>query len=783
MTKPFKGVINLDIVDSVPDWEPFKQPEAPEGAPNVLYICLDDVGYSAMSCYGGLIDTPNIDKLAKNGLLYTRFHTTALCSPTRSCLLTGRNHTTNGMACIAEATSGFPNSNGHIPFECATIAEVLSERGYNTFMLGKWHLCPEDEMNLAATKRNWPVGRGFERFYGFLGGETHQFYPDLIYDNHPVDQPKSPEEGYHFTDDMTDKAIAFINDAKAIAPNKPFFMYYCPGATHAPHHAPKEWIEKYRGKFDMGYEKCRELVLERQKKMGIVPKNAEIPPINPLGDKTYPPDDDGLIMPSDYTKPWDSLSDDEKKLFCRMAEVYAGFLAHTDHHVGRLMDYLEEAGQLDNTLVIVVSDNGASPEGGPDGSVNENKFFNSIPDDLQENLAMLDELGGPKTYGHMPNGWAMAFNTPFKMFKGHASFNGGICDPFIIHWPKGIKDKGKLLDQYHHCIDVVPTIYECIGLEMPEMVKGYPQIPVEGQSMKYSFDDIKAPGIKQIQFYSMLGTRGIWFKGWKAVARHGRILGKSCFPEDEWELYNVDEDISEVHNLADKHPEKLKELINLWFNEAGKYNGLPLESRNAVTILGEERPQLVKARDRYIYYPGGSEIPESVAINTRNRSYEMAAEVVIPKGGAEGVIFSHGSLFGGHALYVKDGKLKYCYNFVGSVEQIIESKVDVPAGEVILGAEFVKDREEPKGTAHGTLNLYINEKKVGEGQIKTQPGKFTLGGEGLNVGIDPASPVTEDYPGSSPFAFTGTIKHVIIDVSGEPYADLEMEALGMMKRE
>jgi len=415
MSRQFRGVINLDERDSVPDWDPHLQPAAPAGAPNVLYIMLDDVGFSAMEPWGGLIETPNINRLAEAGLTYTNWHTTALCSPTRSSVLTGRNHTTNGMACIEEVPSGFPNANGHIPFESATIAEVLGERGWNTYMLGKWHLCPLEEMNIASTKRNWPLGRGFERFYGFLGAETNQWYPDLFYDNHPVQQPALPEQGYHLTTDLTDKAIEFVKDAKMIAPDKPFFMYYAPGACHAPHHVAREWIEKYRGRFDMGYEAYREQVFARQKQRGIFPAEAELTPMNPYVRETSA---DGKPWPAlDVVRPWHELSDDEKRLFARMAEAYAGFLSHTDHEIGRLLDFLDESGLLQNTIVVLMSDNGASAEGGPNGSVNENKFFNGIPDDIQENLQYLDLLGSPATYNHYPSGWAWAFNTPFKLWK------------------------------------------------------------------------------------------------------------------------------------------------------------------------------------------------------------------------------------------------------------------------------------------------------------------------------------------------------------------------------
>src|SRR5580765_8338891 len=510
MPPPFRGTVDIDIKDSVPDWEPFRQPMAPEGAPSVLYIVLDDVGFSAMESFGGLIETPNIKRIADRGLRYTGFHTTALCSPTRSCLLTGRNHTTNSMACITEAASGFPNASGHIPGECAMIPAVLGDLGWNTYIVGKWHLCPEDEMNMASTKKDWPLGRGFERFYGFLGAETNQWYPDLTHDNHPVDPPGLPEDGYHFSVDITDKALSFIKDAKVVAPNKPFFLYYAPGAAHAPHHAPREWIDRYRGRFDMGYEAMREQTLARQKQLGIVPADTELPPLNPIGTPQTRSGPNGEPFPPlDYTKPWDSLSADEKRLFSRMAEVYAGFLSHVDHHIGRLLDHLEETGQAGKTLVIVVSDNGASGEGGPDGSVNENLFFNGIPDDLQRNLAMLDELGGPKTYNHYCTGWAMAFNTPFKMWKRY-EFNGGTSDPCIIAWPSVLGHGGEIRHQYHHAIDIVPTVLDLLDVTPPEAIKGYVQSRFDGVSMRYSFEDPSAPSARTTQFYSMLGSRAIW---------------------------------------------------------------------------------------------------------------------------------------------------------------------------------------------------------------------------------------------------------------------------------
>jgi arylsulfatase A-like enzyme len=773
MPKPFKGVINVDVTESVPDWGPYTQPIAQEGTPNFLYIVLDDVGFSAMESFGGLIETPNIKRIADRGLLYTNFHTTALCSPTRSCLMTGRNHTTNGMATITEAASGFPSSNGHIPFECGTIAEVLGERGWNTYMTGKWHLTAEDEMNMASIKHQWPLGRGFERFYGFLGAETNQWYPDLVYDNHPIEPPASPDEGYHLTTDLTDRALAFIRDAKAVAPEKPFFLYFCPGACHAPHHVPKEWADGFAGKFDMGYEAYREQVFERQKKLGIMPEHAELSPINPYLDQTST---SGKPWPElDTVRPWDSLSDDEQRLFARMAEVYAGFLAHADSEIGRLLDHLEESGELENTLIVLVSDNGASGEGGPNGSVNESKFFNGLPDNIEDNLEHLDELGGPRTYNHYPTGWAWAFNTPFKLWKRYSNYEGGTADPLILSWPKRIKQAG-VRRQYTHAIDIVPTIYEIFGIEPPDAVKGYTQHPLEGASFAATFDDPDAEPAKQTQFYSMGGTRAIWHQGWKASALSPSAPDAwAAYSTQRWELFDTEKDPCECHDLAEQHPEKLQELIGLWWAEAGRYEALPLENRDAIEILTTERPQLSKSRDRYVYYPGCAEVPESVAVNIRNRSYTLAVQVTIDTVEASGVLFAHGSRFGGHALYIKDRKLKYVYNWVGEFEQIVESTEPVPTGKVVLSASF--EREGETMPTEGTLTLHIGDKQVGEGKIKTQPGKFSIAGEGLNVGRDSGEPVTDDYPGDSPWPLIGgTIKMAAVDVSGEPFVDLANEA-------
>ena len=792
MTKPFKGVINLDVRTSPPDWEPYQQPTAPAGSPNVLFIVWDDTGFGALSPFGGPIEMPTMQRLADGGLRYTQFHTTAICSPTRASLLTGRNHTTVGMACIAEATTGFPGSNGHIPFETATIAEVLAERGYNTYMVGKWHCVAEDETNMASSKRNWPTGRGFERYYGFLGGESSDWYPDLVQDQQFIEQPYDPPKNaaewaqglgdkYHVSKDFAERGIAMIADAKQVAPEKPFFMYFCPGANHAPHHSPKEWADKYKGTFDEGYEAIRDKILANQKKMGIVPPNTELSPINPMaGLKSV---DGKEQSPFDVVRPWESLDDDEKAIMVRMAEVYAGYSSYTDDQIGRLIDYLDQTGELDNTLIVWLSDNGASGEGGPNGSINENKFFNGVMDDMAENLKKLDVLGSPETYNHYSIGWAFAFNTPCKMFKRH-TWEGGVADPMIVHWPKGIKAKGEIRDQYAHCSDVVPTVYECLGIEPPAVVKGYTQWPLEGTSFRYSFDDAKAKTEKPSQFYVMLGSRAIWRDGWKADSLHpGAPSDWSHFADDNWALYNVEQDRSEIHDLAGQHPELLKELIALWHFEAGQYFGLPLDDRTALEVLGTPRPQMSPPRDRYVYYPNTLEVPEAVAVNIRGRSYKIAATVHLTSN-SSGVIFAHGAQFGGHALYIKDGTLKYVYNYLGFGDQVVASDAKVPTGQHVLGVEFTMDSH-LDGAAIGTFTLYIDDKAVGEHkEAKTQHGKFNLCGEGLNIGRDGGAPVTEDYPGNRPWGFTGgTIVNVTVDVSGEAYIDYEKEAIAMMKRD
>ena len=783
MTKPFRGVVNLDIRDSTPDREPFLQPQAPEGAPNVLMIVWDDVGYGAMDVFGGPIETPTMRRIAESGLRYSNFHTTALCSPTRSSLLNGRNATSNNMACITEASAGFPGFSARIPFENGTIAEVLNERGWNTYAIGKWHLTPGEETDMSSWKARWPLGRGFERFYGFLGGETNQWYPDLIEDNHPVEQPAQPEDGYHLSADLADKAIRYVRDAKAVNPDKPWYMYFCPGCAHAPHHVFTEWSDKYQGRFDEGYEAIREGILARQKELGLMPEDVELSPINPHGEPEGVTGPDGQPWPQlDFVRPWDSLSDDEKRLFARMAEVYAGFISYTDHEISRFLDYLEESGQLENTIVVVVSDNGSSGEGGPNGSFNENKFFNNVPDSVEENLKRIDELGGPLSYNHYNTGCAWAFDTPFPYWKRFAGYEGGTADKCLVSWAAGIEARGEVRGQYVHAVDVVPTLYDLLDLEPPAVLKGFTQAPIEGESFAASLADADAPG-RETQFYSMLGMRAVYHQGWLANTLHPPLSAWSNFDKDVWELYNLAEDRAQTRNVAAEHPKRLEELKGLWSYYAGVYKGMPLDDRSALEIISTPRPQPTEPRDRYVYYPHTADMPESVAVNIRRRSYTIAAGATLDSAEAHGVLFAHGGVAGGHSLYLQGGRLHYVYNWLGERIQKIGSDVEVEPGKHVFTAEFQKTGdEEGTGSAEGTLTLYIDETEVGSAEIVTQPGFFALTGDGLCVGRDSASPVSADY--AAPFPFNGgTIDRVIVDVSGDHYVDHEKEVLAYLARD
>ncbi len=770
----FNGEIQLDIRDSKADWTPYIRKKAPEGAPNILFILYDDTGLAAWSPYGGRINMPTMDKLAADGLTYTQWHTVALCSPTRSCLNTGRNHNLNGMGTITEGANGFPGFSCQLPKEAATMAEILRDNGYSTFWLGKDHNVPETDLSAGANKSQWPLQQGYDRFYGFIGGETNQYYPDLTEDNHAIEPPYSPEEGYHLSKDLADQAIKMLGDQKSANPSKPWYMWFCPGANHAPHQAPKDYIAKYKGKFDDGYDAYRTWVLPRMIEKGIVPKDTKLTDINPM------PEDQA--NPGDFVRPWESLNADEKKLFSRLCEVYAGFSEYTDAQVGRIVDYLKQTGQYENTIILYASDNGASGEGSPNGSVNENKFFNGFPDELTENMKLIDELGGPNTYEHYPTGWAAALSTPFKMFKRYSNYAGGTECPLTITWPKGIKARGEVRNQYHHAVDIVPTILEIVGLEMPKVYKGVEQYPLSGVSMKYSFDaKPDDPTQKHVQYFAMLGTRAIWHDGWKAVAVHAPLTGKGHFDQDKWELYHVEIDRSESNNLAEQNPEKLKELIKLWDEEADKNNAKPLDDRSAVEQAGIERPTEESPTDSYTYYPHTSAVPEAVAVNVRGKSFKIVSNVDITDANASGVIFAHGSRFGGHSLFIKDHKLYYVYNFLGISEQQLVSGALKP-GKYTVGMEFTKEKAGDHGESIGTAKLYVNDKEVATGPMRAQVGKFTLVGDGLCVGYDSGDNVSNLYKSPGDFK-GGHIAFVKVSTGKEQYIDLEKDAQRMFSTE
>ena len=773
----FNGVIGRTFDQSSPAWpEPNR---AKEGSPNVIFIVQDDTGFGHMGCYGSPIRTPNIDSLAKDGLLFNNMHTTALCSPTRSCILTGRNHHSNAMSCITEGSTGFPGGNGSIPFENGFLSEILLQKGYNTYALGKWHLTPAEQNSPAGPYDRWPLGRGFERYYGFLGGDTHQYYPELVYDNHQVEPPKTPEEGYHLTIDLVDKAKSFIADAKQIAPDKPFFMYFCPGAGHAPHHVPKEWADKYKGAFDDGWDAYREKVFVNQKKLGIIPENAEL--------SRHDPD----------VQDWNKLSADEKKLYARMMEVFAGFLEHTDDQYGRLFQFLKDIGEWDNTLIMFISDNGASSEGGPTGSVNENKFFNNIQDDLKQNLAAIDDIGGPKYFNHYAWGWAHSGNTPFKRWK-RETYRGGVSDPFIVHWPKGIKNKGEVRDAYAHAIDMVPTVLEALSIEPPAVIKGTTQSPIEGHSFAHTFNDKKAKSNHLTQYFEMFGHRSLYHDGFRAVCpwvgtsftESGRAFGAPLdkdqltkLDETGWELYDLTADPAETKNIAAENKDKLVEMIGRWYVEAGKYNVLPIDSRGTLR-LGEPRPQIAIDRKSYTYYPGTQVVPSNAAVNVMNRPFSITVDAEIPKNGAEGVLFSMGGNDGGLTFFIKDKKLQYGYNYATANYFYVKSKDDVPEGRHKFRFEFdaaIKpDIATGKGSG-GIGQLYIDDKLAGQSDIPyTLP--LTMGlSAGAAVGADPGSPAIPDY--NPPFEFSGKIYTVTVDVSGELIIDDEAAMKAIMARQ
>jgi arylsulfatase len=611
-----------------------------------------------MDVFGDPIETPTMRRIADLGVKFSNFHTTALCSPTRSSLLNGRNATSNGMATIAEFSNGFPGISTRVPFENGFISEVLAERGFNTYCIGKWHITPGEEANMAAYKGRWPLGRGFERFYGYLGGESNSWYPDLVYDNHQIDPPSRPEDGYHLSKDLCDRAIEFIRDAKVIDPDKPFFTYLAVQAGHAPHHVFAEWANRYKGCFDRGYEAIRPEILRRQIELGLLPEDTTLSQINPHGEPDVQGPDGQPWPLLDTVRPWESLNDDERHLFVRMAEVFAGYISYTDAQIGRVIDYLEASGQLDNTIIVAVSDNGSSGEGGPNGSFNEWRFFNGVADTTEATLPHIDELGSPKSYNHYNTGWAWAFDTPFPYWKRWAGYEGGVADMCILAWPTTIAVQKQPRQQYVHAVDVVPTLYDLLKVEPPDVLKGYPQNPIEGESFAAALTDPDAPG-RETQLYAMLGQRSLYHQGWLASTVHPPISGWGHFERDDWELYHLESDRSQSTNLAQKEPDRLELMKGLWFYYAGLYNGLPIDDRTALEQVLAERPHGAPDRQRYEYYPECADVPESAGVAINGRSYTVAAGVHLDSAAAEGVVYAHGGVGGGHSLYVLGGRLRY----------------------------------------------------------------------------------------------------------------------------
>ena len=748
----FRGTIGRDFTDSTAWWPAPLRPRP--GSPNVLIFLLDDVGFAQLGCFGSDIDTPVIDGLAARGRRFTNFHTTALCSPTRSALLTGRNHHSNGIGRIVELATGFPGYDARIPKSNGFLSEILLALGYATFAVGKWHLTPEDESNLAAPRHRWPLGRGFERFYGFMGGETHQFVPALVSDNHQVRPPATPDEGYHLTEDLADQAIGMLRDLRAVDPDKPFFMWFCPGACHSPHQAPRQCIDRYRGAFDGGWDSWREATLARQLGAGTLPEGTALSP-----------------RPA-WVPAWDSLSRDEQRLYARYMECFAGFLTHTDHELGRLVGFLEEVGDLDDTVLLVLSDNGASSEGGPTGSVNDLRPWNLGPRTVEEAVARIEEIGGPLCHNNYPWGWTVAGNTPFKRWK-RETHEGGVADPLVVHWPAGLEAPGTTSRAYVHAVDVLPTVLDILGVDPPETIGGVEQSPIEGCSFAPCLRDPAAPGSHTTQYYEMFGCRALYHDGWKAVTFHEIQDTRVAFDDDRWELYHVAVDPSECVDLAGSEPERLEAMKALWWSEARKYQVLPLDNRPfSELVFG--RPLAVPPRARYVYYQDGAAVPEAVAVNIRNRDHGMAVDIEIPPGvRAEGVLLSQGSGLGGWALYLVDGRPAYVHNYVGLEEHHIgpgAASTAMAPGRHRVEFSFTRTADHV-----GTGRLLLDGGLIGEGQIpRFTPIRFSLTGAGLTCGYGDGVPVSRSY--RAPFAFNGRILHAVVEVDGAAFSDPDGEA-------
>jgi arylsulfatase len=727
--EPFEGTIGRTLVDSVPWWPTPAHPT--ENAPNVVVLLIDDLGFSHFGCFGSDLVTPNIDALAANGLRYSNFHVTPLCSPTRAALLTGRNHHSVGMRGISNWSSGFPSMRGHVSNHAANMAEILRESGYTTFAIGKWHLVSMENSSSAGPFDQWPLQRGFDRYYGFLDGETDQFAPDLVYDNHRVSPPRTIEEGYHLSEDLVDKAIEFIHDTKSIRPDRPFFAYFAFGATHAPHQAPASYLDKHRGRYDEGWDVARARWFTRQQELGLLAPTTELAPRN------------------EGVEPWDSLPESHQRLASRLQEAYAAFLEHTDAQIGRLMDELRVLGELDNTLVLLMSDNGASQEGGPFGILHEMKYFNFILESPDEAVERLDDIGGPHSHSNYPWGWAQAGNTPFKWYKQN-THEGGVHVPLIVHWPQGIAAKGEVRQQFHYVTDVAPTVYEAAGVVLPEVYRGFTQMPLAGASLSYSFNDASAKSEKLSQYFEMSGHRAMYDEGWKAVTRH--VHGAS-FDDDRWELYNVEVDPSECHDLAREQPDKLAELIERWWHDAELYGALPLDDRGIELFGARFRDNSPHPTSRhYTYLPPISPVPPQAAAGIGGRSWDLDAKVERVKG-AGGVIMATGNENAGLSLFIADDHLVFDYNIFGDHHVLVSSE-KVPVGESSLGLQF------RRGQRDADVTLMINGADVGTKHLPFL--MRIISSSGMSIGSDYASPVSTYY--DDEFPFEGRIKRVDIQL-------------------
>jgi len=754
-----RATIGPTIAESTPAFDPL--PEPPAGAPNVVVIVLDDLGFAQLGCYGSDIETPNIDRLAAGGLRYNRFHVTAMCSPTRACLMTGRNHHTVGMGFLADLPLGFPGYTGRIPRSAATLPRILRDNGYSTFAVGKWHMTPRWELSASGPFDRWPLGLGFERFYGFLGGDANQWTPDLVCDNGFVSPPRTPEDGYHLTEDLTDRAIRLVQDQQQATPDKPFMLWFATGAQHAPHQAPREWIDRYKGRFDDGWEAWRERSFAEQKRLGVVPDGTEL--------TERPP----------WVPAWDSLSAGERRLFARMMEVFAGFLSHTDDQIGRLVAFLDETGALDNTLLLVVSDNGTSAEGGPIGTLNEHRFTHDMEDDLADTIAHIDDLGGFRAYNHYAWGWAWAGNTPFRFWKRY-SWLGGVRTPLIVHWPRGIDARGEVREQFCHATDVLPTVLDAVGIDAPTTVDGVEQQPINGRSIRATFADAAVASGRETQYFEMLGSRAIYHDGWKATTDHVgqqlsvemRLLeGSSDFDTDHWALFDLTTDFAEARDVGDEHPDVLAHLIDLWTSEARDNQVLPLDdSFIGRTVALEPSPWGVRARA--VLRPGGGGVAED-ALPPLGAGFTLIAEVEVAEGGAEGVIAALGDWSNGFACYLIGGTPVVAFNLFGAVHRAAGQE-PIEAGVHVIGFEYTRMK-----AGGGPVALSVDGATVAEVTLpRDLPFRWQIGGAGLLVGRDRGFPVCDDY--APPFALTCALRSVVVEVPALARA-ARRDARGEMK--